>query len=232
MKPYHTLAETKTPEGEPLTLVEHDGHFYLQSNGLQLMTTFSHGSEEDLAELGCATFRPARQPMILIGGLGFGFTLAKAAETLPQKGARFIVAERTRDIVTWNQTHLAGLHPGLWEDDRVEILHEAVQETIAGNPNTFSAILLDVDNGPWSFHGEANEDLYSPKGLARAKDALKEGGILTVWSARHDPSFEKQLRKAGFEVECEKVPASKKGKKNRFHTIWLARNGEYQKRGR
>ncbi|GHC55474.1 spermidine synthase [Roseibacillus persicicus] len=227
MKPQIILAETTSPEGEPLTLVSHDGHFHLQSRGEKLMTTFSHGSEEELATLACAPSRPARQPTVLIGGLGFGFTLASATQALPQKGARFVVAEQTPAIVEWNQTHLRDLHPNLWEDDRILIEPVPVQNLIKDNEETFAAIMLDVDNGPWAFQDEANEALYSLDGLHLAKRALKSGGVLAVWSVRHDKAFEKKLIKAGFEVTCEKVPATKKGKQNRFHTIWLAKKGEY-----
>lgn len=228
MKPQIILAETTTPEGEPLSLVSHDGHFHLQSRGDKLMTTFSHGSEEELARLGCAPSRPARQPLILIGGLGFGYTLAAATEALPQKGARFLVAEQVPAIVEWNQTHLRELHPQLWEDDRILVETLPVQEVMAEHEEAFAAILLDVDNGPWAFQDEANQALYSASGLQAIKRALKNGGMLAVWSVRHDKAFEKELHKAGFEVSCEKVPASKKGKQNRFHTIWLARKGTYQ----
>ncbi|MEM9079362.1 MAG: spermidine synthase [Verrucomicrobiota bacterium] len=227
MKPYLTLAETTTPEGEPLTLVSHDGHYYLQSRGQQLMTTFAYGSEEDLATLGCAPFRQARQPLILIGGLGFAFTLNAATKALPQKHAHFLVAEQTPAIIQWHHTHLRELHPGLWNDDRIEIRPHPVQKILTQHSNTFSAILLDVDNGPWAFHGDNNENLYTHQGLLEAKTALKEGGLLAIWSARHDRDFERRLTKAGFTVTCEKVPATKKGKQNRFHTIWLARNGTY-----
>ncbi|MBK1835401.1 hypothetical protein [Roseibacillus ishigakijimensis] len=232
MKPQTILAETTTPEGEPLTLVSHDGHFHLQSRGAKLMTTFSHGSEEELARLACAPSRAARQPAVLVGGLGFGYTLAAATEALPQQGARFLVAEQSPAIVEWNQTHLRELHPQLWEDDRILIEPVPVQQLMAENVDTFSAILLDVDNGPWAFQDAGNEDLYSLAGLERAKAALKTGGILGVWSVRPDKNFEKNLRKTGFEVSCEKVPATSKGKQNRFHTIWLARKGVYQSQHR
>lgn len=232
MKPQIILAETTSPEGEPLTLVSHDGHYHLQSRGEKLMTTFSHGSEEELATLACEPSRPARQPTVLIGGLGFGFTLASATRALPQKGAKFVVAEQTPAIVEWNQTHLRELHPDLWEDDRILIEPVPVQNLIKDNEETFSAIMLDVDNGPWAFQDVANEALYSLNGLQLAKRALKSGGILAVWSVRHDKGFEKTLIKAGFEVTCEKVPATKKGKQNRFHTIWLAKKGEYVSQNR
>jgi len=228
VKPQITLDETTTPEGEPLSLVSHDGHYYIQSRGDKLMTTRSTGSEEDLAHFACSPSRPARQPITLIGGLGFAFTLAAATRALPQKGAKFIVAEQTPAIIKWNQTHLRDLHTDLWEDDRILVEPSPVQELMLENPETFSTILLDVDNGPWAFQDEGNENLYTLEGLLAAQDALKAGGTLGIWSMRYDKSFEKRLHKAGFDVTVEKVPASKKGKQNRFHCIYLARKGTYQ----
>jgi len=107
-----------------------------------------------------------------------------------------------------------------------------VQELIAENPETFSTILLDVDNGPWAFQDASNEALYSLDGLLAARQALKSGGVLGIWSMRYDKPFETLLEKAGFDVTVEKVPASKKGKQNRFHCIYLARKGLYQSQNR
>ena len=49
------------------------GAFSLMAGGAQLMTSFAHGSEEELARLGCAPFRQVGQPRVLIGGLGLGY---------------------------------------------------------------------------------------------------------------------------------------------------------------
>lgn len=187
------------------------------------MTSFSHGSEETLAELACSPFRPVNQPRILIGGLGMGYTLAAAAKTLPGKRAKFIVAELTSAIEAWNRTHLAHLHPGLLDDERITIEIKPVQKLIRQAQGEFHAILLDVDNGPSAFHGTNNDSLYSMAGLREIHHALKGGGMLAVWSARSDKAFTKLLRKAGYDVSENTVAAAHKGNKRRTHTIWLAR---------
>jgi spermidine synthase len=227
MKPYVQIAETKTPEGEPLELIEHDGTYMICSNGEQLMTSFSHGSEETLAELACSPFQPVNQPKILIGGLGMGFTLAAATKTLTRQRATFIVSELTSTIVDWNRTHLSHLNPGLLDDPRIIIKIQPVQKVIRQANGDYHAIILDVDNGPSAFHGKNNDSLYSLKGLKEIQHALKGGGILAVWSARSDKTFTKTLRKAGFDVSENAVPAAHKGRKTRTHTIWLARKKSY-----
>lgn len=228
MKEYKKLAETLTPEGELLDLFEHDGEFFISSKGERLMTSIAYGSEKELARMACQPFRPARQPRVLIGGLGMCFTLSAAVESLPQQGAEFVVAELTQGVVEWNKTFLKGLHPGLIDDSRVQIKISPVQKLIAEANQEYSAIMLDVDNGPSAFHGENNESLYTIEGLRAAKAALKEGGILAVWSAYPDKKFTKLVRKAGFDISEVEVPASHRGRKRRMHTIWLARNGTYQ----
>lgn len=227
MKPYITIAEAKTPEGESLELIEHDGTYMICSKGEQLMTSYSHGSEETLADLACRPFGPVNQPKILIGGLGMGYTLAAATKALTRGRAKFIVSELTSTIVEWNRTHLSHLHPGLLDDPRIEIQIKPVQKVIRQADGEYHAILLDVDNGPSAFHGKNNDSLYTLKGLREIQHALKGGGILAVWSARGDKAFTKTLRKAGFDVSENAVAAAHKGKKNRTHTIWLARKKSY-----
>jgi len=227
MKPYITIAEATTPEGQPLELIEHDGTYMICSNGEQLMTSYSHGSEETLAELACAPFGPVNQPKILIGGLGMGYTLAAATKTLRRGKATFVVSELTSTIVEWNKTHLAHLNPGLLDDPRIEIKIQPVQKVIRQADGEYHAIILDVDNGPSAFHGKNNDSLYTIKGLREIQNALKGGGLLAVWSARSDKTFTKTLRKAGFDVSENAVSAAHKGRKTRTHTIWLARKKAY-----
>ena len=227
MKPYTKLAETLTPEGESLELFQHAESYFISSNGQRLMTSLAHGSEEELARMACQPFRPAKQPKVLIGGLGMCFTLAAAVESLPQKGASFVVAELTEAILEWNRTHMKDMHPGLLDDPRVQVRIRPVQKIMGEANEEYSAIMLDVDNGPSAFHGENNDSLYTLEGIHLAKNALKEGGVLAVWSAYSDPKYTKLLRKADLDVSVVEVPAAHKGRKNRLHTIWIARKGAY-----
>jgi len=126
-------------------------------------------SEEELARIACQPFRPAKQPTVLVGGLGMGFTLAAAVESLPQKGATFIVAELTDAILEWNKTHMKSLHPGLLDDPRVVVKLKPVQKIIAEANDFYSAIMLDVDNGPSAFHGENNDSIYSLEGISTCR---------------------------------------------------------------
>ena len=86
--------------------------------------------------------------------------------------------------------------------------------------NAFDAVLLDVDNGPSAFTASNNADLYSDRGLAAARAALKPGGVFAVWSSREDRRFEQRLRYAGFDVTVERVRGRLK-KGGPRHTIFV-----------
>ena len=94
---------------------------------------------------------------------------------------------------------------------------------IAGARAEFDAILLDVDNGPDGLVREENGQLYSRAGLLAAREALKPGGVLAIWSAGPDPAFANRLRKAKFDVDEVRVRARSNGKGAK-HVIWFARS--------
>lgn len=227
MKPKIKLAEAQTPEGETLELFEHDSDFFISVKGETLMSSVAYGSEQELGRMACQPFRAARQPIILVGGLGLGFTLKAVLESVSQSKAKIVVSEIIPEVVDWNKTFFDKFHPGLLDDIRVGIKLQPVQTIIAEQQDAFHTIILDVDNGPSAFSGEQNDDLYSASGLAKIYAALKSGGLLAVWSSYQDKNFTKRLRKAGFDTSFVEVPAAHKGRRRRMHTIWLARKGAY-----
>ena len=95
-----------------------------------------------------------------------------------------------------------------------------VAAEIAAAPKRYDAILLDVDNGPDGLTRVGNDQLYSARGLAAARAALRPGGILAVWSAAPDNVFANRLRNAGFTVDEVGVRARSNGKGPR-HVIWF-----------
>jgi len=205
MKPNITLAETKTPNGARLTLVEHDGAFCIRVNGQQLMHSAVTASEIQLGTLGCERHAGKKSRRILIGGLGLGFTLKSVLQNAG-KADTVHVAELFPEIVDWNRRFLAGLNGKLLDDPRVEILVEDVKNLIRRNARTpYDVILLDIDNGTTAMVMTENNELYSQRGMDGIAAALKPGGRAAVWSACPDATIEKRLRKAGFEVQA--VPA-------------------------
>lgn len=107
------------------------------------------------------------------------------------------------------------------EDSRVEIRIEDVARLIDRGKASYDAVLLDVDNGPDGLTRQANDGLYSARGLASARVALRPGGVLAIWSAGDDATFTKRLKHAGFTVDEMRVRARENGK-GPTHTIWFA----------
>ncbi|MDP1579375.1 MAG: hypothetical protein Q8M02_03800 [Candidatus Didemnitutus sp.] len=205
MKPNITLAETKTPNGARMTLVEHDGNFCIRVNGQQLMHSAVSTSELKLGALGCARAAGKPAAKILIGGLGLGFTLKSVLQTVASD-ATVHVAELFPEIVEWNRTFMAGLNGASLADPRVKIIEGDVRALIERSAHApYDAIVLDIDNGTTAMVAAANHDLYSPGGMRLIARALKPGGRATVWSAAPDPAIQVRLVKAGLIVQA--VPA-------------------------
>jgi spermidine synthase len=131
------------------------------------------------------------------------------------------VAELVPQVVAWARGPMAELFAGCLDDRRVSVLTSDVAPLIGAAHSRYDAILLDVDNGPEGLTVAANDALYSDAGLQAAREALRPGGVLAVWSQGPDRSFTQRLRQTGFLVEEVTVPAGRG--RGRRHVIWLAR---------
>jgi len=203
MRPWVTLDTARTPEGVELTLVERGPEIVIRAGGKDLMSNRMHGSEEAMAAFARSSRQGAR---VLVGGLGMGFTLRAALDTLPP-GGRVTVVELSEAVVAWNRDRLAPLAGRPLEDPRAELVLGDVADVLASTPESWDTILLDVDNGPDGFTQPGNDRLYGVPGLNRTRMALRRPGTLAVWSAYEDPEFERRMRKAGFRVRVERVRA-------------------------
>ena len=218
MNPWVLLDEVEVPgDGGKMKLYQRAFEFSISVKNEELMNSRMHGSEDALAELTCNRIADRKNPHVLIGGLGMGFTLSAALEHLGEN-AHVVVAELVPAVVQWNRTHLAELAGRPLDDPRVTVRESDVRLVIKEQSAGYDAILLDVDNGPDGLTHEGNDRLYTHGGLAAIKTALKPGGILGVWSAEPDKSFSKRLRGSGFSIEEISVRA--RGKRGgRRHTI-------------
>ncbi len=218
MKRFETLASARTSDGLALTFHRREDDYFLLLEGEELMSTRRNRSESALAELASRHLEGVARPVILIGGLGLGFTLRAALERLPA-GGRLVVCELFAAVVDWNRKYLDESAAAL-ADPRVAVVTRDVGAVIAGASAQFDAVLLDVDNGPSAWCLESNERLYGRRGLAAMRRSLKPGGILGIWSAYADPRFERLLGASGFRAWSESVRA--RGRKGSRHTIFFA----------
>ena len=203
-----------------MTLTRRDREYIILADGKPLMSSRMHGSEEELAALACKRAKRLDDPCVLVGGLGMGFTLRAALDVLRAEATVF-VAELVPAVVEWNRGPLAALAEYPLADARVRVIGGDVLEALRANPARYDAVILDVDNGPAAFTASSNNALYVNEGIATARAALKNKGVLAVWSAWEDRKFEQRLRYAGFTVEVTRVRARLK-KGGPRHTLFLA----------
>ena len=202
MKPWETLATAVTPGGSRFELQRHDGNYVIQADGYDVMTSYSHGSEDAMMSLACP--RPRAQACILIGGLGMGYTLAATLHLLPPGGS-VVVSEIVPEVVEWNRGPLGPLAGHPLDDPRIELVVGDVADVIRDRKSRFDAVLLDVDNSVDSFTLAGNSGLYTPEGLATAHRSLRPRGSLAIWSAGTKRTFERRFRAAGFAVSTHSV---------------------------
>jgi spermidine synthase len=201
-----------------LRCFHHDGNSVIRVDGIELMSTRVHGSEEQLAELALQRLGPRPGARVLVGGLGMGFTLARALE-LVDNDAIVTVAELVPEVVTWNRELFAehARHP--LRDPRTRLVVGDVGRVLAAGSGAFDAVLLDVDNGPEGLSRPANSSLYDELGLDQARTALRPGGVLAIWSSWPAPTFTSRLRRSGFDVAEHRVRARRT--KGPRRTIWV-----------
>jgi spermidine synthase len=198
-----TLDRVGTERGE--LVLRRDGDRYeIISNGVFLMDTSDGRSERVLVEAALERC-PADAPRLLIGGLGVGFSLVRAAATA--RPAAIDVVEIEPAIVRWHQEHFGAITSGALADPRVRVILADVREHLAAGPaGGYDAICLDTDNGPNWLVRDANAGIYDDRGLAGAAAALAPGGVLAVWSASRDPAFEERLAARFRGVEIREIP--------------------------
>ena len=212
------------PDGEELQLISHGRDFMITLGGNELMSTRMQFSEEQLAEQTMSRLTND-VPRMLIGGYGMGFTLRAALSSMGE-GGEAIVAEISDKIVEWAEGPMAELTGSCLKDPRLDLkicdVAALIDDANDGTCEKYDAILLDVDNGPDGIVRDQNNRIYSRTGLAKARDALKPGGLLAVWSAAPDHAFRRRLKDVRFQVEEIKV-RSRPNNKGAHHTIWFGR---------
>ena len=219
MKPLERLGEARTPNGTLLALYRHDGAYLIRADGVELMSTRRHFSEDRLAEVACAPLREIPRIRVLIGGLGLGFTL-RAALRLLRDDAEVVVAELVPEVIAWNADSRYGLSVAAMDDPRVKVVHDDVLNVLRANRGGFDAIMLDTDNGPDGMLMSESARLYATRGIRDTMAALRAGGSIIYWSVGDDPKFARALRGSGLHVTTLRVRAHETA--GPMHTLFVA----------
>ncbi len=219
MKPLERLGEARTPKGTVIALSRHDGAYLISADGVELMSTRRHLSEDRLAEVACAPLREVPRVRVLIGGLGLGFTLRAALRQL-REDAEVVVAELLAEVIAWNADPRYDLSVEAMSDPRVRVVQDDVTNVLRANPGGFDAIMLDTDNGPDGMLISENARLYATRGITDTIAALRSGASIVYWSVGDDPRFANALRAAGLAVRTLRVRAHDTA--GPMHTLYVA----------
>lgn len=200
------LARETTPQGEiqlqQWIEADRPGQpvYEIIFNGVFLMASYNERSGKAVATLAIEPLAEKRQAMrVLIGGLGIGYTLQAA---LGYEGVQAVdVVEIEEHIIRWAQRFFGELNGHALADPRVRLIQMDLGDYLFQTEETYDAIILDVDNGPTWLALESNQRLYEKPTLARMKDLLAEGGVLTVWAAEKCPDFQKRLEEVFGQAE-------------------------------
>jgi spermidine synthase len=227
VRPWEYIDHEAVPDDDgTIYLMRRGTEYAIHVNGRELMSNKLHGSEDALADLACDRLASLEDARILVGGLGMGFTLAAALRRVGPAG-QVTVSELMPAVKRWNEGPMAHASRYPLRDARTVVHMGDVGDLVENPPHPWSAILLDVDNGPRALTRPHNGWLYSRSGLRSAYRALIPGGVLGIWSAHPDDSLTRRLRGFGFQVEELRhvEPDRPTEDDSGAHVIWMAQRG-------
>ncbi|MDT8442250.1 MAG: spermidine synthase [Desulfuromonadales bacterium] len=219
-QPWTTLARQATDEG--LLELRRRGarDFLITVGGLVLMNSLANRSEVVLGQLGCQKLQHYRQPRVLVGGLGMGFTLKAALDALPDE-ADVVVAELNPVVVEWCRGPLAELTGAAVNDRRVQVeicdVADLVKRAVNSPSNRFDAVIFDLYKGPHAKTDAVGDPLYGSRAIANVHKILRPNGRFTIWGEHFDAGFDRRLRQAGFATSSQRP-----GRGGYRHVVFVA----------
>jgi len=165
----------------------------LRVNGAFVMDTVETSSEKGLATLALEHVDHPRN--VVVGGLGLGFTMHEVLAD--HRVEKLVVVEVEEALVQWMRDGTVPHGPSYLADERVAIVTADIQIAMAeAAPTAYDLILLDVDNGPGYIVHEENESIYRGEFLMQARDCLRRGGALVIWSAAESADLRREMNEA------------------------------------
>ena len=128
-KPWRIVDSIDTDEGLLDLRQRGETDFLITIDGRVLMNSSANISEIVLAQLACEPLKKIKNPRVLVGGLGMGFTLKAAIDDLPVD-AEVVVAELNPIMVKWCRGPIAHFTGGAVDDPRVKVVVDDVTALI------------------------------------------------------------------------------------------------------
>ncbi|MCD4525535.1 hypothetical protein [Nocardioides sp. cx-173] len=223
---YAELARAESERGE-LVLRERrpaDGPsvIELRANGAFVMDTLEVSTERALATAALALVEDPKA--VVVGGLGLGFTMHEVlADSRVEVCA---VVEIEEALVGWMRDGTIPHGPALLADERVRLVVADVAVALAeARPASYDLILLDVDNGPGYLVHEGNAELYREPLLRAARQTLRPGGALAIWSASPSPELADALTGVFGQVQAQPLEVLLQGREEHYW-VYVARAQE------
>jgi spermidine synthase len=193
----------------------------LRTNGVFVMDTAEHASEQALAEAALAAV--AEPTRVLVGGLGLGFTLDRVLAD--RRVEQVDVVEIEPALVEWMRDGTIPHGRQLLADERARVVvADIAQAVLEAGPATYDVMLLDVDNGPDQLVHEGNAALYGEPFLRAVRAGLRPGGALVVWSAERSTALADALRSVFGGIE-ERKHAVRLQDRDEHYWIYAGRRG-------
>jgi spermidine synthase len=192
---YVEIARAESERGELVLRERRDAGapsaLELRANGVFVMDTLETTTEQALAQSALAEVAEPRA--VVVGGLGLGFTMHEVLRD--SRVEKVAVVEIEQALVDWMRDGTIPHGPAVLADERVRIVVADIAVALAeAAPATYDLILLDVDNGPGYLVHDTNAALYRTPFLESARQALRTGGVLVIWSAAEAPELEQTMR--------------------------------------
>lgn len=223
----YTLIETVSGATGEVTLREvalsTGKHYELRVNGIYVMATYCQESETALAVEALRLLGRREGARVLVGGLGMGITLREALA--PGWVDEVVVVEIESCVVDWCREHFGPYNRNALLDPRARIVCRDIGEYVMAGHDRFDAILLDMDNGPDNLIYSDNFRLYDDDGLDGWMEMLRPGGVLALWAARTDESFERNIRARFEQVEVHEINTSVSLQTESPDIVYCARMG-------
>ncbi|MCR9096420.1 MAG: spermidine synthase [bacterium] len=158
-----------------------------------LMSSHHTESERALSSQALARHRGTHGLRVLVGGLGLGYTAQEALKS--DAVTRVDVVEFLPQVIAWMKRGLVPLSDELNSDPRYSAIEGDVYSMLAAPPELqYDLVLIDVDHSPDEPLAEANSAFYSEAGLRSAKEHIRPGGVLGVWSYAGNSPFADAIR--------------------------------------